>query len=56
MGKPNHNADIKNHNNTTLDKNNDTYKKATDNHANELNKNNWRYQNSKKDVKTTDTE
>ncbi len=48
MGKPNHNADIKNHNNTTLDKNNDTYRQATDNHADQLNPNNQRYQGGKK--------
>lgn len=40
----NHQANIKNHNNTTLDHNNDAYKKATDNHANQLNQNNQRFQ------------
>lgn len=48
MGKTNHQADIKNDNNTTLDNNIITYKKATDNHANELNPNNQRYQGGKK--------
>ncbi len=56
MGKPNLQADIKNDNNTTLDENNDTYKQATDNHANQLNKNNWRYKGGKKRRKKTDTE
>lgn len=47
MGKPNHNADIKNHNNTTLDKNNATYRNAQDNHANQLNPNNPKFQPQK---------
>ncbi|MDE7391476.1 MAG: hypothetical protein K2M90_03305 [Treponemataceae bacterium] len=51
MGKPNHQADIKNHNQTTLDYNNITYKQATDNHANQLNENNQLYQGGKKSGK-----
>ena len=48
MAKPNHQADIKNHNNTTLDHNNEAFKQAQDNHANQLNRNNQRYQGGKK--------